>query len=108
MPTCYIPVTKEEPRAQLLTLSVNNFVQKDEVIRFVWIREMEMAMQSAMLHMEHQNVGLAISKLCGRSRECALTCYTSVDAPVLAFFDADKPYGVIYDASDHTIGSALG
>ena len=79
MPTRYVSVPDEEARPRPLRLEVKNYSGKEDDNIILWIREIEMAVRSGLIKLDHKQVSLAISKLDGRSREWALTCSTSVD-----------------------------
>ena len=53
MLTRYIPILEVEFKARSFALSVNIVEGKEMDNLLLWIREMEMAMRSAMLHTEH-------------------------------------------------------
>ena len=79
MPTRYVSVPDEEARPRPLKVEVKYYSDKEGENLILWIREIEMAMRSGQIKLDHQQVSPAITKLDGRAREWALTCSTSVD-----------------------------
>ena len=76
MPTRYVSVPDEEARPRPLRVEVKNYSGKEGENPILWIREIEMAMRSGLIMLDHQQVSLTIRKLDGRAREWALTCST--------------------------------
>ena len=72
-------VPDEEARPRPLGVEVKNYSGKEGENFILWIREIEMAIRSGLIKLDHQQVSLAISKLDERAREWALTCSTPVD-----------------------------
>ena len=69
MPTCYVSGSDKEARPRLLRVEVKNYSGKEGENLILWIREIEVAMRSGLIKLDHQQVSLAISKLDGRARE---------------------------------------
>ena len=68
-PTRYVSVTDEEARPRPLRVEVKNYSGKEGENLILWICEIEMAMRSGLIKLDHQQVSLSISKLDGKSRE---------------------------------------
>lgn len=66
------------PKTKPVVVSMKTCEGKGEETLLHLIREIEMAMTSAMLQTGQQIVAMAILKLVGRVREWVLTCNTSV------------------------------
>ena len=79
MPTRYVSISDEEDRPSPLRVEGKNYSGTEGENLILWIREIEMAMRSGLIKLDHQQVSLTIRKLDGRAREWALTCSTSVD-----------------------------
>ena len=79
MPTRYVAMPPEEAKPRSLRVDVKHYSGKDEENLTLWIREIELAMDSGLISLENQRVSFAISKLDGRAIEWALTCCTSVN-----------------------------
>ena len=63
MPTRYVSVPDEETRPRPLRVEVKNYSGKEDENFILWIPEIEMAMRSGLIKLDHQQVSLAISKL---------------------------------------------
>ena len=68
MPTRFVAMPDEEAKPRTLMVDVKHFSGKEGKNLILWIREIEMAMRSGIISVEHQRVSLAISKLDGRAR----------------------------------------
>ena len=79
MPTLFVAMPDEEAKPCPLRVDVKHYSRKEGKNLTLWIREIEMAMRSGLISLEHQRVSLAIFKLDGRAREGTLTCGTSFD-----------------------------
>ena len=69
MPTRYVSVPDEETRPRPLRVEGKNYSGKEGENLILWLREIEMAMISGLIKLDHQQVSLAISKIDGRDRE---------------------------------------
>ena len=63
MPTRYVSAPDKEARPLPLRVEVKNYSRKESENLILWILEIEMAMRSGLIKLDHQQVSLAISKL---------------------------------------------
>ena len=63
MPKRFVTMTDEEAKPLPLRVDVKHYSGKEGEILTLCIREIEMAMRSGLVAIEHQRVSLAISKL---------------------------------------------
>ena len=81
MPTRYVSVPDEEARPRPLRLEVKTYSGKEGGNLILWIREIEMAMRSGLIKLDHQQVSLAISKLDGRASKSSPCDYIHGGSP---------------------------
>ena len=65
MPTRYVSVPDEEARPRPLRVEVKSYSGQEGENLIHWTREIEMAMRSGLIKLDHEQVSLAISKLDG-------------------------------------------
>ena len=65
--TRYVSVPDSDPKARPLTVSIPTFDGKEGETLPFWVKQMQMAINSALFLTEPQKVAMAISKLGGRA-----------------------------------------